>query len=242
VPLLKNIPKVEVKNFKYSFICMNNRGHEHRCALIDHLEKYKLINSNNIITWHNFLNENMHYNYKYFKHRPIKLDDDFDIKLDSYLIPHQYFESLFDVVSEATHRCVFITEKTIKPLYYKKPFIVFGAQGFHKYLKELGFELYDEIFDYSFDNESDLEKRADLFAKEIKKLEEIKTDEQRDKIYQMLSKKINTNYKNMLRLMTDDSYIPQKVKSLMLTVNDIDDIHYKNKYRKILKTMKSDLE
>jgi S-adenosylmethionine/arginine decarboxylase-like enzyme len=242
VPLLKQIQPIKVEHFKYSFICMNNRGHEHRCALVDHLEKYKLINSNNVITWHNFLNENMQYNYKYFKHRQIKLDDDFDVKLDSYIIPRQYFESLFDIVSEATHHCIFITEKTVKALYYKKPFIVFGAQGFHKYLKELGFELYDEIFDYSFDNEPDLEKRADLFAKEVKKLEAIKTIEQRDKIRQMLSNKIDNNYKNMLRLISDESYIPEKVKLLMTTINSIDDIHYKNKYSRILTTMRSNLK
>jgi hypothetical protein len=46
----------------------------------------------------------------------------------------------------------------------------------------------------------------------------------------------------MLRLISDDSYIPQKVKSLMLTINDIDDIHYKNKYKEILKTMNSKLK
>jgi len=242
VPLLKNIQKIEVEKCKYTFICMNNRGHEHRCALIDHLEKYKLINSDNIVTWHNFLNENMNYNYKYFKHRTIKIDDDFDVKLDSYIIPQQYFESLFDIVSECTDNTVMISEKTIKPLFFKKPFIVFGAQWFHKYLKDLGFELFDEIFDYSFDSEPDLEKRADLFAKEIKKLEKIKTIEHRDEVYQQLLKKINKNYENMLRLISDDSYIPQKVKSLMLTINDIDDIHYKNKYKEILKTMNGKLK
>ena len=34
---------------------------------------------------------------------------------------------------------------------FQKPFLVWGGQGIHAKLKDLGFELYDELFDYSFD-------------------------------------------------------------------------------------------
>ena len=49
---------------------------------------------------------------------------------------------------------LFITEKTWKPIVFKKPFLVWGGKGIHTKLKELGFELYEELFDYSFDNSS----------------------------------------------------------------------------------------
>ena len=229
-------------NFNYSFISLNNRGHVHRCALIDYLTKYRLINSNNVITWHNFMNENMNYDYKYFQHHSIKINDDFDTKLNSYLIPQQYFESFVDAVSECTAETIMISEKTVKPLFFKKPFIVLGAQGFHKYLTELGFELYDEIFDYSFDDEPDLEKRAELFVLELVKLNKFKTQTDRKKVYQQLSQKIERNYNNMLKVLSDEQFIPPQVKSLMLIINDIDDVPYMNKYREVLNTMRNTLQ
>ena len=47
-----------------------------------------------------------------------------------------------------------LTEKILKPLYYKKPFISMASKGYHTFLKKQGFYLYDELFDYSFDNSS----------------------------------------------------------------------------------------
>jgi hypothetical protein len=226
-------------SFGYSFICLNNRDHEHRCALIDHLEKYRLINSNNVVTWHSFLKENLNYQFEYFDQRTLKLDDDFDKKLDSYLIPKQYFESFFDVVSECTAKTIMVSEKTVKPLFYKKPFIVFGAAHFHKYLKELGFELYDEIIDYSFDNETDLRKRADLFAKEVKKINDINSIKARKKTYKSLQNKINKNFEVLLSLISNKGFIPDQVKLLMLDVNNFDHHHYITKYREILSVMEN---
>ena len=67
--------------------------------------------------------------------------------------PSEYWESIIDLVGEAYTIGSSLTEKTFKPLYWKKPFIIIGGPGIHTFLKDNGFELYDEIFDYSFDNE-----------------------------------------------------------------------------------------
>ena len=69
--------------------------------------------------------------------------------------PMEYWESVIDLVGEPyTHYGASVTEKTFKPLFWQKPFLILGGQGVHTFLKSEGFELYDEIFDYSFDNES----------------------------------------------------------------------------------------
>ena len=56
----------------------------------------------------------------------------------------------FQLVSETTTNHFFLTEKTVKPLLLKQPFLVFGNVGFHKKLKDYGFKLYDEVFNYDF--------------------------------------------------------------------------------------------
>lgn len=45
----------------------------------------------------------------------------------------------------------FITEKTYKPIFYGHPFLIWGNTGILNYLKELGYQTYDEIFDESYD-------------------------------------------------------------------------------------------
>jgi hypothetical protein len=234
--LLKDINNQYKNTFKYSFICLNNRDHLHRCALIDHLEKYNLIKEDSVVTWHSYIKENTNYKFKYFDKRNMIIDDNFNKTLDSYQIPKQYFESFFDIVSECAYKTIMISEKTVKPLFYKKPFIVFGAPGFHRYLQQLGFELYDEIIDYSFDSENDLEKRANLFAREIKKITKIKN---RKQVYKQLKKKINKNYKQLFKLAADKSFIPKQTQFLMLDVNDCDQTHYVLKYKEVLNYMES---
>ena len=167
------------------------------------------------------------------------MGSNFEKKLDSYIIPPQYFNSFFDAVSECTAETIIISEKTIKPLFYKKPFIVFAAPGFHKYLKEIGFELYNEIIDYTFDSEIDREKRADLFATELKKINDLDTVKKRKRVYKMLKPKIDRNYENMLKVIADETYIPEQVKLLMSQINDNDDnkASYITKYREILKVV-----
>ena len=55
----------------------------------------------------------------------------------------------------------------------KKPFIVFSCVDFHKMLSELGFKLYDEVIDYSFDSEPNIEIRAEKFTKNVSKIVEL---------------------------------------------------------------------
>lgn len=75
-----------------------------------------------------------------------------------------YTKTLFEVVNETDANGfdgtqLFYSEKTFKPMINGMPFIIFGQQYANSHLKELGFKLYDELFDYSFDNEPDVKKR-----------------------------------------------------------------------------------
>ena len=82
------------------------------------------------------------------------------------LVPMEYLQSNIDLVLEADIDTLFITEKTWKPIAFKKPFIIYGGRGIHTKLKELGFKLHIELFDFSFDLEYN---RLDMIIDQVNK-------------------------------------------------------------------------
>jgi hypothetical protein len=61
---------------------------------------------------------------------------------------------------------LFPTEKTWKPICAGKPFLGFGTMYYYKWLKSEGWEIYDNIFDYSFDIIGDDRERLDTWFKD----------------------------------------------------------------------------
>jgi hypothetical protein len=193
------------KNYKlcYNFVCFNNQPHDHRCLFVDKLAKYDLI-KNNIVTWHN----NNDYNFKYFDKKIRKLNDNFSIE-NGYNIPVEYKSSFCNIVTENTTDIINFTEKTGKPLLLKKPFLLFGAPGTHKFLKEnLTIEFYDEVFDYNFDTVSNDNQRAELIVQNLKKLNEIDLND----VSENLLEKLEHNKQQILKIANNfNKHIPDKL-------------------------------
>jgi hypothetical protein len=85
-----------------------------------------------------------------------------------------YTDSYIHIVTETNFKNdIFPTEKIINPMVVLQPFILLGAPGYLKYIKELGFKTFDGFIDESYDNEYDDAKRFELICKEIKRLSEI---------------------------------------------------------------------
>jgi hypothetical protein len=81
------------------------------------------------------------------------------------------------LISESTIDALFITEKTAIPLLTSKPFLVASVPGYHAHLKKLGFELYTEIFDYSFDDEIDEDIRYQKLLTNLIKISSYSEDQ-----------------------------------------------------------------
>lgn len=96
-----------------------------------------------------------------------------------------YNDFFLEVVSETVfdYPHVFVSEKTLKPLLFKTPFIVFGAQGTLEYLKKNGFKTFDNFWDESYDSESDPHLRF-LKCCEVVRNNVIKPIEELKSIYQ----------------------------------------------------------
>jgi hypothetical protein len=190
------------KEISKHFVSLNARAHPWRCLFVDHLYKEGLFDYG-YVSWHNSDNWNYDYKFKYWKPTKINFDERWLSNTNGILdILHppktQYQDSLFSVISESNDQVLKITEKTYLPIYHQRPFIVHGPQYFHKMLKNQGFLLFDEIFDYSFDeipNDGDNYSltRCVAMLKETKKILNYDPND----LYKILKPKIDHNFKNL---------------------------------------------
>jgi len=76
--------------------------------------------------------------------------------LDDNLWKKHYKDIAVEIVIETnqTPDTFFITEKTFRPIAYGKLFLVVGSPEFEQNLKHMGFDIFDDIIDKSYDSES----------------------------------------------------------------------------------------
>lgn len=75
---------------------------------------------------------------------------------------------------------IHVTEKTFKPMVMKQPFIIFAGPGTLQYLKDYGFRTFDRIWDESYDQEPNHDKRLEKIINVIKYLSRKSDKEFRD--------------------------------------------------------------
>jgi len=186
------------------FICMNAVPHHYRLRLIDVLHERNIIDK---CHW-SWLRRQIgllrkdgdfdvleyaskgFFDYKQIKELDMSLDklefeDNQDIVDDFYYLT----DSLIDIGIESApngeaggQATKFITEKTWKPFLYGKVSLFFNCQSYYAILKNLGFELYDEIFDYSWSEITDIDRRMQGYYNELTRISEIPIDELQKKI------------------------------------------------------------
>lgn len=201
---LRKLNTVEVENdYQYPLICMNSRASWHRCQLMDLLAKNDLINDN-AITWHHikpFRDIDAGHVWKYWTPTRLELTEhimnsqkhrhDTNHQFNQFSVPLKYHRSFLQLISETAINSPFITEKTAIPMFHKKLFITAGSKDFYKMLTQLGFKLYDEVIDYSFDSMDSYEVRLENIIYQVKQLT---SDRSKFKeIYKMLDDKLEHN-------------------------------------------------
>lgn len=224
--------QIEIKKteIKYPFITMNNVGKYSRCLLMDLLTKNNLINLG-AVSWHNFVIDT---SYKWqwttsiLSMRSLSDQDRYykNKHLNQFIPPKEFSQSFMSIVSETTQQTVFITEKTAIPLLFKQPFLVQGAVGFHNYLKNLGFKLYDEVFDYSFDLIEDLETRTQMILDNIKN----NLDKDLFELYQKIKPKLDYNQSRLIEIFNNKEHCPSIVNDISI-INErytFDSIYFLN--------------
>lgn len=213
--------------FKFPFITMNCNPKTHRIMLMDQLAKHNLIDKG-AIAWrdmHNSLHSIRHtfpegvtdsmYMGMVFEHWTPKrmfLDQEYP-SLNPYQLPTQYKESFIQVSAESFETEILFSEKTAVPLFLAKPFLLLGTKGYNHRLTDLGFVLYDELFDYSFDNLDNLADRVEGVIQNVLKIVSFDTATQKQKLESIKDKLIH-NKRLAHSIATDMSRFPKPIMDL----------------------------
>lgn len=190
---------LEFNDFKYPIMCLNKKMHNHRYQLIAKLNDYDLIKGN-AISWLGI--ESPEYQGLNRVLPPIILTEVPNVNHET-TIPLEWTQSFLHIVSESTLHARFITEKTAKCLFSNTFFIAWAAPKFHQALKQLGFELYDEIVDYSFDSIIDNDMRLEALIKEADRI--VKQNKYKE-MYNLIKPKLERNKQHAFELAYDPWY------------------------------------
>lgn len=95
-----------------------------------------------------------------------------------YTTKSHYSDTYFNIITETSfeNNSLNLTEKSFKAFANCHPFLIIGDMNTHEYLKTLGFELYDELIDYSFDSVPDNQKRLNDALGQIRKIHTLGPD------------------------------------------------------------------
>lgn len=211
----------------YHIGSLNNKPHRHRCHQMDLLAKYNLIDSN-AISWNCYhYNEERRapellndYNWTYWSPRLILFDEMVSEGNWGSLLPEQYHKSFIHLVTESSVDSLIISEKMVMAITCLKPFVVSSIKGYHAKLQDLGFELYDELFDYSFDLIEDEEQRFDALARILYHFSKTRVEDL-DEIYQIIYPKVLRNRQNLTRILNDRNMIDPFILGLLENNQDI---------------------
>ena len=126
-------------------------------------------------------------------------------------------KTVFSIVNETlvhdyNNTSLFYSEKILKPIVNFQPMIIFGQPGINHALKDLGFKLYDEYFDLSFDFEPDHIIRYKKLLQSIESLvRDLSTFSIKDKVEWRFRHHhiLNHNFNN-LKLQTHSSNAAKK--------------------------------
>lgn len=191
----KNKEKFEVDfktEYEKKFICLIfNSQKDHRKIFFD------FISEQNIDCYLSKVDNGMKLTEipEYFKHGYYK-------KNYNYGVPKEYFKALIDIVTESYVKfSSHFSEKSYKPLIHKKVFLTFAGPYYYETMKKYNFELYDEIFDYSFDVNENVHERMQNILFQIFELNKQPFEELKNRI-DTLKDKIEYNYQNLFKMKT----------------------------------------
>ena len=108
-----------------------------------------------------------------YKHLlPLVVDNlDYDSTNDVGISHSTFRDCAFNLVTETTVECPFVSEKTCKAIIAEQIPIIVGAPGVTKYLSDLGLDMFDDVVNWSsWDYIQDHRTRMDAIVAGVKKL------------------------------------------------------------------------
>ena len=142
-----------------------------------------------------------------------------------YRVPIEFIESSVYLFFESfIHLATHPTEKTWKAFLHKKPFLCVAGPNYYRFLKKLGFKLYDEIFDYSFDGKL-YQERFKSVLEQVKKILDMNTEKLQDLLNQKdILEKLEYNKKLSIQL-SNKLWKDRDIKKFNIDLFDNEGIH-----------------
>ena len=115
---------------------------------------------------------------------------------DSLLNAHR--ESYFEIVVETNfnNNTVFHSEKTFKSISWMQPFVLCAERYSVQALRDFGYDVFDDIFDHSYDNVKDDVHRMKALVEEIQRLCAI-SDSEWNEMLSTIRQRLVANVKNL---------------------------------------------
>jgi len=226
----KPIEEISINtDFEKLFFSLNRHPRNQRSLIMDTFCKNDLFDFGTI-SWNKLSNEwHEPYEFDCWEENRMVLDmiDKIDI-IDSvnervdfntdFLLNNR---CLFNVVGETMNGNleVFISEKTYKNFLIGQPFISVGSLYHNQQLTNLGFKLYDEFFDYSYDSCIDVRKRVVGMVQNLNQYKYVDLSE----LYNQIKEITIFNKNKSIEIYNNDPYIPIELITLYKNYSNVFD-------------------
>lgn len=220
---------VDLKREKYYLFLNRNSGRLHRPKMVLQFIKNNIFDKGITSLLHSdefdtFAEEVGNEEYKDLIKSKYPFVADYE---DPFLVSdmHNFFtkkemwlNTYFSVVSETSvdDRICFITEKTVRPMIYLHPFIVWGNPGTLDVIKKMGFETFPEFFDERYDDIENSEIRMKMILSNVNRLCELPIEEIHD-LYQSVIPKLIHNRNLLIDLFKNKEVHKQVLETLDFT-------------------------
>ena len=219
---IKNVKPYEFK-IDTLFLSLVNKAHVHRMEAMDRFAELGILTNgqtkNGIIeySWHDQDNHSPKYPWKHWKTPYRKsLSDPYAEFLDSYrTTPKEMYTTALNIILESTPRGNFWTEKTFTAIANSKPFFINGGAYVNYNLKGYGFEVFEEIFDYSsIESIRDYQHRLPQTSKALQRVmfEHAKKPKA---LFDLLKPKTEHNLNRLIEIYNNRLLIPLPLLDLM---------------------------
>jgi hypothetical protein len=183
-----------------SQIHFNYPTDDNRLALFE-FDKLVLLSKNSFVDTAKMLDDMPLVAYKNADPTQVRTNFNYSYNFDGGIT--QYTKILVDVVSE-THvsgLTFYPTEKTARPMWLKKPFIMFASRDYLCYMRQMGFQTFYQFWDEDYDGYEGKERyvRIQKLIDEIGK----QTNAQLENMYKSMQPILEHNY----NLLKTQSYI-----------------------------------
>lgn len=182
----------EPKDDKFLFLSYNRMFRLSRAILVANYLKYDLLDKGKVSK-----GKIIDYQWKPGDHNPgletewlekvtelgeLTISDDTNYNLASSINIDDHKQTFVSIVSETLTEpgTLFISEKTWKPIQLGHPFMILGSVGTLQLLQQRGYKTFSQYWDESYDTVENTAQKADIIAKNIKKLSELSLEQIKD--------------------------------------------------------------